>query len=295
MIFTPHRQIQDRFYITGSGECNLFLLDAPRPVLFEGGIACEGRVYAERIKSYLGGREPKILFITHAHWDHCGAVGYLKDVFPNMQVAASRATIDILQRPNARRLIEQLNQDFAEYILQKGEYDYERSMMLEETFRSFEVDIELSDGQVVDLGDGIEVEVMCTPGHTRDHCSFYLPQQKIMIAGEAAGQMQSSGFISSDFISSYDDYLNSFQQLRLKPAEILCQGHYLAIAGHEAVEQFFANSLQGLLSFAERINAVLDEVDGSVEQCLERLKPPDLLAPLVINMRAQIGYFAKQR
>ena len=60
------------------------------------------------------------------------------------------------------------------------------SRFLNDSFLPFEVDIELEDNSVMDLGNGTTVEILA-PRSTRDHHSYYLPKEKILIAGEAAG------------------------------------------------------------------------------------------------------------
>lgn len=92
MLFSSTGQVTDNFYILGLANIPIHLLDGPCPVLFEGGTSCAGKLYVDAIHSVLGTHQPQILFLTHAHWDHCGAVSYLKEAFPRMKNAASRQT-----------------------------------------------------------------------------------------------------------------------------------------------------------------------------------------------------------
>jgi len=99
------------FHVVGLTWSAVFLLDGKRPVLFEAGFACAARVYADGIRSILGARSPEVLFLTHSHWDHIGSVGYLKNAFPGLKVAASKGTADILRRPHALQLIRTLSEE----------------------------------------------------------------------------------------------------------------------------------------------------------------------------------------
>ena len=111
MIFNFTGKVRDNFYIVGLATYPVHLLDSPRPVLFDGGTSCAGKLYVEAIRLILGSRQPSILFLTHAHWDHCGAVFYLKEAFPDMKIAASRKTAQILKKNRALELITKLNKD----------------------------------------------------------------------------------------------------------------------------------------------------------------------------------------
>lgn len=48
---------------------------------------------------------------------------------------------------------------------------------------SVKVDRDLDDGEVIDIG--FPVKVLYTPGHSADSISLYLPEQKLLIAGDA--------------------------------------------------------------------------------------------------------------
>lgn len=86
-----------------------YLFAGERPVLFEAGFHCMGKFYERDIKGVLGSRQPEMLFLSHVHWDHCGASAHLKRIFPGMKIAASRKAAAIMKRPNAVKLMERLS------------------------------------------------------------------------------------------------------------------------------------------------------------------------------------------
>ena len=97
MVFSKTGRVQDDFYVLGHTWMPIYLLDGERPVLFEAGLTCLGRIYEEAIRSVLSDRQPEILFLTHVHYEHCGATSYLKEVFPSLQVGASPQAAQIIQ------------------------------------------------------------------------------------------------------------------------------------------------------------------------------------------------------
>jgi 2-aminobenzoylacetyl-CoA thioesterase len=299
VLFTSTGQVREFFHILGLSSFPGYLLGGRRPVLFEGSIACAGKIYEQAVRSVLGTGKPEILFITHAHWDHCGAASYLKGAFPSMRIAASQKTAEILKRQHARELIDRLNKDANSIVGTFPEVD--SSQLLEEGFRPFEVDMELKDGEVIELDEGLSVEALATPGHTRDLMSYYIPQKKLLVASEAAGSLDSVGNIITQFLADYDAYLLSLQRLSDLPVEVLCQGHRIVFVGRDEVRAFFARSVSATIHFKERVYELLETEAGSIERVVGKIKAeqydindgtkqPEI--PYLLNLRAQVTHLA---
>lgn len=298
MVITTSGHIKYGLHYLVHPEIPIFLLDRPEPVLFDAGLSCAGQVYVEAVKAVLGDRSPSILFLTHSHWDHCGAAPVLKAAFPDMKIAASALTAEIVKRPNALTLIRQLNEAArAEVCKVPGIEPY----LINDPFIPFAIDIELSDGQVFDLGAGTTVQVLATPGHTQDHHSFYLPKEKILIAGEAAGVYYGPSTISPEFVSDYEAYLSSLRRLALLPAEVYCQGHMACLTGEEDISDYMQRSIQATVHFKNRAEELLEEENGSVERVVQRIKAeqydnnPELKQPAttyMLNLQARIAHLA---
>lgn len=303
MLFTTTGLVRDSFYISGLSTYPVHLLDVPsNPVLFDGGIICAGKIYVDAIRSVLADRQPTMLFISHLHWDHCGAVSYLKDAFPSLKIAASNQAAEILKRENALALIKKLNEEARTYVNNLPEID--PSQLINESFRPFKVDIILEDGQTIELGQGATVEVLATPGHTRDHLSYYLPKEKILIAGESSGCLESSGNIITEFLSDYEAYMSSLQRLAALPVEVLCQGHRFVFVGREEVRAFLERSISEAICFKDRVCGLLDEEGGSIDRVIQRIKaemydtikgPKQPEVPYLLNVAAQVKHLAGKR
>ena len=81
MVFGGSGPVAYGLYVCGIPWSPVYLLDGKQPVLFEAGFTCMWRIAEQMIRSVLMNREPEILFLTHVHWDHCGAAGYLRRAF----------------------------------------------------------------------------------------------------------------------------------------------------------------------------------------------------------------------
>lgn len=301
MIINTAGLVKDRFYVSGLSVYPIELLDGMVPVLFDGGVTCAGRLYADAIRIVLGEREPEIVFISHVHWDHCGAVSCLKDVFPSMKVAMSPKAGEILKRRNAILQMKKLNTEVRSIVAALPEVDPAR--LIDKSFQPFEADMELKDGQIIELGQGLTVEVLSTPGHTRDHMSYYIPEKKILIASEACGCLDGNDGVIVEFLADYDLYLSSLKRLAELPVEILCQGHRLVIVGRDEVQAFFNRSLKATTHFKNRVYQLLEAEGSSLESVVMQIKAeqydmdtgikqPEV--PYLINLRAQVAHLAEK-
>lgn len=301
MVIDKIGHIEDNLYYLGFTECPIYLWDGPEPVIFDAGVTSAGKIYVNAIRSVLGDRQPSLLCLTHCHWDHCGTAAYLKQAFPEMKIAATAWGASTIKRPNALALIRMLN----DATLKKIEAaPVDPSYLNTEPFAPFEIDIDLQDGQVISLADGTTIEVLATPGHTQDHHSFWLPGEKILFAGEAAGVFYSHDTITTEFAYDYDAYLSSLLRLAALPVETFCQGHYYILTGQEEVSTFFAKSIHETTGFKNRVIELLDEENGSVDKVISRIKAErydgnlDLKQPeatYMLNLKAKVAHLAGKR
>ncbi len=126
------------------------------------------------------GRKPedvRQVIITHYHNDHAGSLADIIDR-SGAQVLAHPLDAPVLRGERApapantnaimKRLLNATNPGL-------------------HAPRAVRVDRELNDGDEVDLGGG--ARVIHTPGHTPGSISIYLPQRKLLFAGDAAGNI----------------------------------------------------------------------------------------------------------
>ncbi len=120
--------------------------------IFNGWIIDPG-AEASRIAAALGGATPKGILLTHAHFDHIGAIGDLQRMFPGLKVFVHPEDAKIITHP-----------------LNNFPPDYPPVAMPE---------------NVVWDGSGIEgCEVIETPGHTPGGVCYYFPGEKIVFTGD---------------------------------------------------------------------------------------------------------------
>lgn len=291
MIFEKTGGIIDGFYVIGPPTMPVYLLDGLIPILFDAGCAPFASQYEMGIKAVLNDRTPGYLFITHAHWDHVGSAGYLKSIWPEMRIAGSAASRDILAKPGAIRLIDQLNREAVDSLRKEGLYTAE-----EHGFESFHFDVVVEAGKRIELGGHLAVEPIHTPGHTWDLTSYWLPDIRILLVAEATGDADGMGNAQTNFLADYDIYVESIKRLARVDAEILCVGHRVIFTGSD-VHAHFKRALEEAARYLRMTEQFLLDERGDIERVVARVKadewdhepwPKQPEASYLINTRQRV-------
>lgn len=259
-------EIAESFYVVGSYQVPVYLLDGPVPVLFDAGFSALTPLYVHDIKAILGSRTPAFLFLTHAHFDHVGAAGHFKRIWPEMRIAGSAKTREILSSPGAVRLIKSLNREGARALSLWG-----INPGHEASFEPFELDLVLNHGKTLEQGPDCHVEVVHSPGHTWDFLSYWVPEKKILIASEAVGCDDGTGHIVSEFLVDYDVYIRSMKNLAGLDPQILCPGHRVVLTGLD-VKDYLSRSLEEATLYVKMVEEFLDAEQGNIEKVARRVK-----------------------
>lgn len=294
MIQVQSGEIAPGLHALGVMAIPAYLLDGPEPVIFDAGISALGSAYLRHAREVLGSKQPRRLFLSHVHFDHCGAAAQLVDAFPGLKICASQRAADIISRPNAQKLISQLNEHAAG--LARG-LDPESANPV--AFRPFSVDEVLSDGDEVALEGGETIQILASPGHTWDMLSFFVPQRGILIASEAVGCPTKEGRIITEFLVDYDAYLASLQRLARLPVKVLCMAHYSALTGADA-RNYFDRALTAAQEFKEWVEDLLRR-EGDVSRVVQLVKadewdprsqPKQPEPAYLLNLQARVQHLA---
>ena len=218
---------------------------------------------------------------------------------PASKVAASAQAAAIVARPSAQMRITELGRTAIPVVKTLAGLD--ESLLIDEPFRPFDVDIVLHDGQMIQVDKDTTVEVLATPGHTRDHLSYYIPERKILIGGEAAGCLEPGGSIDVEFLADYEAYLASLTRLLAIPAEVFTQGHNYLFVGQDSIKAYLEGSIKAAEDFAARVHELLQAEGGSIERVVHRIKveqhdpkpgPKQPDEACLLNLTAQVTHLA---
>ncbi|MCF6191679.1 MAG: MBL fold metallo-hydrolase [Candidatus Hydrothermae bacterium] len=255
------RPIGPHVEVWGSPEAWVYWVQGEEAaLLIDAGYTVHGPLWAQWIQAR--SRPSRLLhLLTHSHYDHLGGTPTLLEAFPEMEVGAHPRVTRVLASPRAVSLIQKLSREAAEaYGLPSP------------PFEPFPIHRPLQEGQQLDLG-GVTVEVIETPGHTRDSLSFWILPDRILVVGEAAGVPNREGRVRPQFLADYALYRQSLHRLRERPARVLGLPHRTLIEGEEAVRRY----LQASLLATEELRAV-------IEQALERTQDETQALEKVLQM-----------
>ncbi|MBN1848254.1 MAG: MBL fold metallo-hydrolase [Deltaproteobacteria bacterium] len=266
MRFQDTGKIAEDFYIIGHPGVPVYLLDGPKPALFDAGFTALAKQYEKGIKESLGGRAPAYLFLTHSHFDHVGSAAYFKKVWPELQIVGSEKCRDILTRPGALQLINELNRIGIENMQSADIHPIH-----EDPIDHIDVEVVIVPDQTIELGPSLFVTALATPGHTWDFMSYWIPEVKILIASEAAGCDDGTGVIQTEFLIDYDVYVDSLKRLADLNAQILCPGHKIVLTGSD-VRTYMAASLESARDYLDMVEAFLTEEKGDLKKVIQRVK-----------------------
>lgn len=144
--------------------------------------------FLETLESAMGqvGVDPASLtklVVTHQDDDHMGAAAALVRKYPHVQVVASRVESPYISGKQKNLRLEQAEQLQSRLPEDQQSFGLQFCARLRQV-EPVAVDIQVEDGDRFDWGGGCVI--LGTPGHTPGHISLFLPQEDLLITGDAA-------------------------------------------------------------------------------------------------------------
>jgi glyoxylase-like metal-dependent hydrolase (beta-lactamase superfamily II) len=152
--------------------------------------------HLEALMAAIGERPLTHILITHAHADHSTLAPKLK-ALTGAKIAAFRHEAE--------------NRAAGEVVAVDAKPD-----------RSFTPDIALAEGEAIEGAD-FRLEAVFTPGHTSDHMSYALPQERALFTGDHVMAWSTSVVAPPD--GKMSSYLNSLEKLLAREDEVYWPTH----------------------------------------------------------------------
>ena len=215
--------------------------------------------------------------ISHADFDHNGGNGELKVIAPNALFFCHKLD---------QVMIEDINAMISDrYNAWEAEHGFPSDAATDDWIRDNTSDIPMdmlvSGGERLHLGDGWWVDVLHTAGHSLGHISIYDPNSKTAIIADAA--LQNSVRTAEGkpafpptyrFLDTYQATIQRFQGIQI---DTLLTSHYPAYQGDDVAE-FLGESL----SYTHRVDAALEATLSGAGKALT-------LKEIIADIHAGIG------
>ena len=207
-----------------SSEGNLLIGDTHTALIDCGMMFCAGDTI-QRVKDALGTRPLDYIFFSHTHYDHIGALPFFRKEWPNLRTVTSAVGAGVLLKDTPRRVIRELSLTAAELYGVTIDTSYNDDV--------FRADIIVKDGDNISLGN-LTVEVLETPGHTRDSLSFFIPEIETLVINETLGVLMPDSSIYPSYLTSFKDTINSMEKCRKIPYKFLSLPHRSIVSSEDA-------------------------------------------------------------
>ncbi|MCJ7655249.1 MAG: MBL fold metallo-hydrolase [Dehalococcoidia bacterium] len=243
-------KVTDRLDFLGTREICLYLLRGSDMMIIGGGMSwIAPTLEAQFSKMDFEPKKLKYLVVSHSHFDHCGAVPYLKRKLPHIQILASAYSERIFAKEKAVNSIAAADK----YVIDKLglQSEYER---LNLKFDGIHVDRIIKESDVINLGEGIEVNFLEVPGHTRCSIATYVPKLKALFPADAVppptDDTEALFFPGPQY--NFGMYKQSMTRLASLKVEIFASEHYGVVTGDRA-RQVLQEGLRQTERFENRI------------------------------------------
>ena len=249
LIFNKGR-ISEHVYLAFAGFFPGFIITGEKTALVDAGVPPVGPELLEAIGEHLGDRPLDYILLTHSHYDHCGAIPFIRRSYPGLQVISSETAKKVLTKPEARLFMENMSKEVEDAVeFRKNHPDADISLNTD----ALDVDIVVKEGDFVDLGHGVRLEVFETPGHTRCSISFFLTPDRMLFAGESMGAYSGEDRVLANYLSDYTAFMESLKKVSPLPAEYLGLPHHGALSGRDNVRRYFELAFIGANEFRDAV------------------------------------------
>ncbi|MDD2217138.1 MAG: MBL fold metallo-hydrolase [Eubacteriales bacterium] len=203
----------------GEGGGEYLICGNEKVALYDVGMAHSGKKLVFKIEQELeklGRDKLDSVLISHSHYDHVGALGYILRRWPGALVYGTAKTKAVFESKNARDFMMVMAENARNIHGDPNEQLYMDGMR---------VDVTVGDGEIIGLG-GRHLKVLETKGHTDCSLTYILEPYNIMFASESTGVYVSMGNINPAILKSYLQVKESLKKCKEAAPKSIISPHY---------------------------------------------------------------------
>lgn len=275
----------------GGGVVYLYLLRGDQTALVDTGTASSPLKVLPAALAEIGMNlsDVDLILCTHGHLDHAGGNTGMKAAAPKCKIYMHPADLFLCQDLAAE--IEFHNSplramDFpSSFIEARHEY-----ISLAAGAKKVPVDVSLAGGDVLDLGKGVKLNVVHTPGHTPGHVAFFWQSEGVLLVGDA---IQGQGARPGGYPYYFDatNQRRSLDDMRQLDCRMLCLGHACIGGGPISDPTRTGDEARGLLQESMRVS---DAIHAAVTSALRQM-PAASPREIALTALAELVYEVPQQ
>jgi glyoxylase-like metal-dependent hydrolase (beta-lactamase superfamily II) len=264
-------QITDHVTLLGSELFNLYLVRGETNAIIEGGVSAVAYPFLNHLNQ-LNVQPESIshLIILHSHFDHMMVFLLLKSRYPWIKIASSVLNHKTFSNDRIMGKLFDSDRRMTLALMEKGLISEAPTLT---PSAPFTLDLPLEEGSILDLGKGVRIRFLETPGHSPDCLSAYLENEETLFCTDAAGFYTPPDFFRPNYWYHLGEAEKSLDKMKAIDPQTLCRGHYGAISGREEVRRHLKMGRQCIEDFKSYVLGRIQEgwsMDKITEEVTER-------------------------
>jgi glyoxylase-like metal-dependent hydrolase (beta-lactamase superfamily II) len=263
------------------GTVFVYYVDAPQPALIDVGVAGSPAGVFEPALAANGVRLADVRWIlaTHGHWDHIGGARTGRDrAHPDVKLALHPADAELLADRTAH--IRGYQGVRFRFIDDPALYAAHDAMLLENLSGELAADRALADGDRIDLGGGVTLTTIHTPGHSAGAVTFLLDGSDWAFTGDSVQGRGAHG--SFPLIEHPTEYHTTLKRLRddVRPTRLLMGHRFGGLDGVPRENVLVGEAAATMLRESAELGGQLAALAPSLQPPADRPNDPSQFAPV---------------
>jgi glyoxylase-like metal-dependent hydrolase (beta-lactamase superfamily II) len=261
-------ELTQNISLLGTEHFNLYLIKGETYAIMEGGVSGITFPFLNQLNQLnIPPEAITHLIILHAHFDHMMVFPILKERYPWMKIVSSGLNRAIF---SSERIVAKIFDSDRKMTLALMERNLISEAPTLTPYVPLSLDTPVEEGSTLDLGRGMKIRFVETPGHSPDCLSAFHEDEEILFCSDGAGFYTPPDFFRPNYWYRLDEAEKSIDRMKAFDPDILCRGHYGAIVGREAVRKHLQRSRQSIEDFKAFVLEWIQR-GGSVEEMTKEI------------------------
>jgi glyoxylase-like metal-dependent hydrolase (beta-lactamase superfamily II) len=243
----PPLTLTKNITLLGTEYFSLYLVQGETCAIIEGGVSGITYPFLKQLNQLnIPPEAISHLIILHSHFDHMMVFPVLKEMYPWMKIVSSGLNQATFSSERIIAKIFNSDRKMALALMERGLISEAPTLT---PYAPFPLDVSVEEGSILDLGQGVKIRFFEMPGHSPDCLSAYDENGGILFCSDGAGFYTPPDFFRPNYWYSLEEAEKSIERMKAIDPEILCRGHYGAIAGRNVVRKHLQMSRQSIEDF----------------------------------------------